>query len=97
MVVVKEDASPCGVNAGLIRSLAYMIDSLFFGLVAYLQMNKSPQQQRLGDRWAGTIVVRRASLPAGSPAAGRSPWGGIVCGCALDGALILLSIAIKFL
>ena len=95
MVVVKEDSGLCDVNAGLIRSLAYLIDSLFFGLVAYLQMNKSPRQQRLGDRWAGTIVVRRASLPAGSPAAGRSPWGGIVCGCAADGAMILLSLAIK--
>lgn len=97
MAVVKEDTSPCDVRAAAIRSFAYLIDSLFFGLVAYLQMNKSPQQQRHGDHWAGTLVVRLASLPAGAPAAVRSPWGGIVMGCAADGALIVLSFAMKVL
>ena len=97
MAVVKEDASPCDLKAGVIRSLAYFVDSLVFGLVAYLEMNKTPQQQRHGDRWAGTIVVRRASLSVESPAAGRSPWGGIIFGCAADGAMILLSFAIKLL
>lgn len=95
MVVVREDGSPCSMKPAAIRSFSYLIDALVFGLVAYLQMNKTPQQQRHGDVWAKTIVVKRASLSAGSPAAGRSPWGGIALGCAADSALILLSLAIK--
>lgn len=97
MVVVQEDGSPCSLKPAAIRSFSYLIDALFFGLVAYLQMNKTPQQQRHGDVWAKTIVVRRASLSAESPAAGRSPWGGIIFGCAADGAMVLLSFAVKLL
>jgi uncharacterized RDD family membrane protein YckC len=97
MTVIREDSGTCDLKAASIRSLAYFLDSLFFGLVGYLEMNKTPQQQRHGDRWARTVVVRNASLPAGAPAAVRSPWGGIALGCAADGALIILSFAIKLM
>jgi uncharacterized RDD family membrane protein YckC len=97
MAVVGEDASPCDLKAATIRSFAYLIDSLFFGLVAYLQMNKTPQQQRHGDHWAKTVVVQRASLPAGGPAATRSPWTGIALGCIADATLIILSLGLKLL
>jgi uncharacterized RDD family membrane protein YckC len=66
--VRRSDLGPCTVGAALGRSLAYYIDSFFFGLVAYSSMSKSPRQQRLGDKWAHTVVVRSASLPAGAPA-----------------------------
>lgn len=36
------------------------MDSLFFGVVGYFNMQKSPQNQRHGDDWAHTIVCRRA-------------------------------------
>jgi len=63
MMVVKETGSPCGLKAALIRSLAYLIDSLFFGLVANAAMQDSEMHQRLGDKWAGTVVCRRLDVP----------------------------------
>lgn len=62
LAVVKPDGSACRVPAALGRSLAFYVDGLFFGLVAYASMNP-PSRQRLGDRWAQTLVVKRANLP----------------------------------
>ena len=64
LVVIKEDGSPCGFRAALIRSLAYYIDALFFGLIGYFAMQKTPQQQRHGDEWAHTIVCKRSAVAA---------------------------------
>lgn len=64
MVVVQEDGSPCRVGSAWIRSFAYFIDALFFGLIGYLNMQKNPQQQRHGDEWAHTIVCRRSDVAA---------------------------------
>jgi uncharacterized RDD family membrane protein YckC len=61
--VMHEDLRPAGVGQALVRNLAYYIDSFFFGLVAYSAMGKTRRQQRLGDRWGHTVVVRAASLP----------------------------------
>jgi uncharacterized RDD family membrane protein YckC len=54
MVVVQEDGTPCRLWPVAIRSLAYFIDSIFFGLVGYLAMRKTPQEQRHGDDWSHT-------------------------------------------
>lgn len=62
MVVVQEDGSPCRPGSAWIRSFAYFIDSLFFGLIGYFNMQKNPQQQRHGDEWAHTIVCRRSNV-----------------------------------
>lgn len=62
MGVVQEDGSPCRLGSAWIRSFAYFIDSLFFGLIGYLNMQKTPQQQRHGDEWAHTIVCRRSDI-----------------------------------
>jgi uncharacterized RDD family membrane protein YckC len=62
MVVVPEDGSPCRPRSALIRSFAYFVDALFFGLIGYLNMQKNPQQQRHGDEWAHTIVCRRSNV-----------------------------------
>jgi uncharacterized RDD family membrane protein YckC len=61
-VVVQEDGTPCRVRSAFIRSLAYFVDGLFFGLIAYFAMQKTPQEQRHGDDWAHTIVCRRAQV-----------------------------------
>jgi len=45
------------------RSLAYYWDALFFGLVGYNSMQQSPLNQRYGDVWAKTVVVRAATVP----------------------------------
>ncbi len=60
--VFKTDGSPCTLWCAFVRSVAYLVDSLFFGAVAFLAMNSSPLRQRLGDRWAGSVVVRFPAL-----------------------------------
>jgi uncharacterized RDD family membrane protein YckC len=62
MVVVQEDGTPCSTKSALIRELAYYIDSLFFGLIAYTAMQNSEQEQRHGDEWAHTIVCKRSAV-----------------------------------
>jgi uncharacterized RDD family membrane protein YckC len=61
------ELGPCNLVRAVVRHVAYYIDAFFFGFVAYGAMSKSPTRQRLGDRWAGTVVVRAASLTAGPP------------------------------
>lgn len=62
MVVVTEGGTPCELDAALKREIAYFFDALFFGLIGYVSMNKSLQEQRYGDRWAQTIVCKRAAV-----------------------------------
>lgn len=59
--VLKEDGSPASVGSAFIRSLAFYIDQLFFGIVAGISMGSSKLRQRLGDKWAKTVVVQRSS------------------------------------
>jgi uncharacterized RDD family membrane protein YckC len=66
LVVLREDGRPCTYTQAVGRSFAFLIDSFFFGLVGYQAMKNSPTDQRYGDKWAGTVVVTRASAPAGS-------------------------------
>jgi uncharacterized RDD family membrane protein YckC len=52
------------LRAAVIRSAAFLVDSLFFGLVAYSAMGRSRSGQRVGDEWAGTVVVWKGDAPA---------------------------------
>ena len=61
-VVVQESGLRCRMGPAIIRELSYFIDTLFFGLVGYLAMQKTYQEQRYGDQWAHTVVARRASV-----------------------------------
>ena len=81
--VLSEDCSPCGLKQAFIRSLAYYIDSLVFGLVGYLEMNKTLMEQRHGDRWAKTVVVQRSQVPEGSKPSGWRYFLAIALGCAV--------------
>lgn len=56
MRVVQENGEPCSFGAALTRGLLRLVDLLFFGLLAYVNM-KPPLQQRIGDKSAHTIVV----------------------------------------
>lgn len=56
---------PCNTNKTKLsflqsfkRHLLDPIDMLFFGLVAYITINKTEYNQRLGDLWAETKVVK---------------------------------------
>lgn len=63
--VVSDTLGPATLRQTFIRNLGFFVDGLFFGLVAYSFIEKSPTNQRLGDVWGKTRVVRRNSLPAG--------------------------------
>lgn len=90
--VITERREPCTLGKSLGRNLAYYIDGLFFGLVAWSAMSKSPMKQRYGDKWAGTIVIHASSLPA---TAKRSPTLGVLAGIGVYAVLQVLSIFLK--
>ena len=57
--VVSEDGERLSFGAAVVRNLLRVIDALFFYLVGFLFALTSMRGQRLGDRAAHTIVVRR--------------------------------------
>jgi uncharacterized RDD family membrane protein YckC len=61
-VVVQESGIRCRMMPAVIRELAYFVDSFFFGLVGYSAMQGSYQEQRYGDKWARTVVTKRANV-----------------------------------
>lgn len=59
MKVVKEDGSPCGLGASLIRNILRIVDALpFLYIIGMILIARSSKKQRLGDRVAHTIVVK---------------------------------------
>lgn len=62
LVVVDEDGVPAGLGANLKREVLFFVDSLVFGLIAYSVMKNSPRQQRIGDKWGHTLVLKRSQL-----------------------------------
>jgi uncharacterized RDD family membrane protein YckC len=59
--IVKVDGTPIGWSESIIRNLLRIIDGLFGYLVGAILIWTSPQRQRLGDRLAKTVVIRRQS------------------------------------
>ena len=60
--VVGEDGDPLTFGAAVVRNLLRLVDALFFYLVGFLFAAMSSRGQRLGDRAAHTVVVRRLGL-----------------------------------
>jgi uncharacterized RDD family membrane protein YckC len=59
--VESEDGEFVGLGPALVRNLLRFVDGLFFYLVGAIFAFTSPRAQRLGDRAAHTVVVRRWS------------------------------------
>jgi uncharacterized RDD family membrane protein YckC len=62
--VVREDGSKADLQAALVRTVSRFVDAmpLFIPyLVGAIVIWTSPKRQRLGDRWAHTVVVRVGS------------------------------------
>lgn len=57
--VVGEDGEHVTFGAAVVRNLMRIVDALFFYLIGFLFALTSTRGQRLGDRAAHTIVVRR--------------------------------------
>jgi hypothetical protein len=95
MVVVQEDGSPCRIGSAIIRSFAYLVDSLFFGLIGYLAMQKSFQEQRNGDTWAHTVVCKRSKIPPENLRDGGHFIAVLLCAVAADAALVIVGLLLK--
>lgn len=61
--VVQLDGSPITWREAIVRNLLRAIDSLVLYLVGAIAIWVSPMKQRLGDRAAETVVIRRVSIP----------------------------------
>ena len=70
--VVQLDGRRCSFIGVFKRGLAYLVDALFFGLIALESMKKSVLRQRHGDVWGKTVVVKKSVfLPNPKPHAWR--------------------------
>ena len=68
--VVNEDGTKLDWPAAIVRNVARIVDAFPYVLpylVGAISVWASPNQQRLGDRWANTVVVTKESiaLPSG--------------------------------
>lgn len=93
--VITSDLQPCTPQAALIRSLGYFVDSFFFGLPAYQSMQNSSHNQRIGDKWANTLVVKAAAIPASAKRTGGLVAFGIIAGLIVHGMVIAMSVVSK--
>jgi uncharacterized RDD family membrane protein YckC len=59
--VVMANGAPVDVRASTLRNVLRIVDGLFCYLVGAILIVQSPRRQRLGDRVAGTVVVRRVA------------------------------------
>ena len=57
--VVLENGDPCDTRAAVIRTICRLVDGMLGYLVGALFIWFSAKSQRLGDRLAGTIVIRK--------------------------------------
>jgi len=56
--VTREDGSACGWKDSLVRNPLRLVDGVLFYLVGIVLILVSDKKQRLGDRAAGTVIVR---------------------------------------
>lgn len=90
MQVIQDDGSPCRPASAIRRELGFFVDAMVFGLVAYFVMRRDPQQKRLGDGWADTIVCKRADVPAASRRDGTRFALGLLLAIIADVALLMI-------
>jgi uncharacterized RDD family membrane protein YckC len=58
-VVMAADGSPIDWQAAIVRNVLRFVDGFAFYLVGFILVCAGATRQRLGDRVAGTVVVRR--------------------------------------
>ncbi len=95
--VIGEDSKPCGFGAAALRSLAYFADAFFFGIPAYQSMKDNPNNQRLGDKWAKTIVIKASAAPASAVRSSGLVAVGLMGGMAAHVTVMAISVIAKVL
>ena len=64
--IVGADGGPPGIGAALLRSIMWIVDAFPYfipWLTGFITASKGPEHRRLGDRTAGTWVVRAGGTP----------------------------------
>jgi uncharacterized RDD family membrane protein YckC len=96
--VVTKDFKPSNLKGATIRSLGFLLDAMFFGLIGYNSMSGSPLNQRYGDVWGKTVVVKVKKL---SPESRRSSTRFIVgllvgagCDLVIVAAILVLQVSL---
>jgi uncharacterized RDD family membrane protein YckC len=92
--VLAQDFRALPLLGALVRSFAILVDGLLFGLVGFLAMERSPLRQRLGDRWAGTIVVYARACPEARRGGLRVAFG-IAAGVVVFTALCAYALVVR--
>lgn len=65
--VVREDGSPCGFGPAVVRNVLRVIDALpFLYIIGMILISRSDKKQRLGDRFAKTVVIKPSQAQAPS-------------------------------
>jgi uncharacterized RDD family membrane protein YckC len=95
--VTSEDLTPCTFKGALIRNTAYFIDAFAFGIPAYVAMSNSMLNQRYGDRWGRTVVMRASAVPPDSRKGTGLVVLGIFSGATIWGTLIALTMFLRVL
>ena len=93
--VLKQDMKPSSMYGALIRSLAYYIDALFFGLIGYISMSESPLNQRYGDVWGKTVVVKVKEVSPDSLRSQNYFIFGLLAGAGYWAAMLVLGLILK--
>lgn len=71
-----EAGARIGFGSSLVRNLARLVDALPYVvpyIVGAVAISRSPSHQRLGDRWAGTVVIGWGSEAAADVASSPTP------------------------
>ena len=72
LTVLHEEGGEPTLGGAFKRSLAFYWDTFFFCAPALVSMNHSSKEQRVGDKWGKTMVVRLRDVPAvNRPSAAR--------------------------
>jgi uncharacterized RDD family membrane protein YckC len=75
--VVREDGRKLDLGAAVIRNISRIVDQFPYVvpyLVGAIAVWTSPTRQRLGDRWASTVVVTATSVGAAQPPSASATW-----------------------
>ena len=97
LTVLDAEGGPCSLRQGWKRSLAFLVDSFFLGMVGYSAAKGSPMRQRVGDDWADTVVVRTRSVPVPLRRSGKELFAAFIGGFACDFILVALGLTLGYL
>lgn len=96
--VVSEGEKPPTLRGAFLRTIAFYIDAIFFGIIGYTSMMKSPLNQRYGDLWAKTVVVKVSELPPEQEKTTQTHFLiGLVAGLACWVTLLAIGMLIKLM